>query len=207
MKAQVFLFLQVLIALAMMFSTFCRLTKTDGDTHREIRWAFVFEATAAGLVAAAPFLPLLVPEANWAPYTTPTGLWLVLLLAVYVVQLVTARYWREGCPEAFQCTHTPPSRNVLPALGAAGVALVVGLLVAGPQLVVAKAAVDAPAGQDPWRPVEGDSVYLPQGGEMRCTNPAGCFAFTTEGLQGLLRQAGGTCGRIPSQPGLKQPNT
>ena len=94
--------LQMLLAAALAHSCFCRLVRTDSETIREVRLAIWFEAMAAGLVLGAPVMPLLLPEADWEPGTTPTWIWLVLLLAAALVQIVTSRYWRGGVPVDFQ---------------------------------------------------------------------------------------------------------
>ncbi len=94
--------LQVLAAGSLAWSCFCRLVRTDAETIREVRLAIWFEAMAAGLVMAAPFMPALVPEAQWTTGTTPRWIWLVLLLAATLVQIVTSKYWRHGVPDDFQ---------------------------------------------------------------------------------------------------------
>lgn len=92
----------------LLWSCFCRLTKTNEDTHREIRWSIVLEAIAAMLVLGAPLLPMLVPElegrgaGRWRAWGTPTWIWLVLLVAASARELVTAKYWRHGAPSHFQ---------------------------------------------------------------------------------------------------------
>ncbi len=109
MKAAL-LCLQMLAAAALAWSCFCRLVRTDVETIREIRLSVWFEAVAAGLVLAAPVLPLLVPQLNgagmwrWQPWTTPWWIWLALLLSATGMQLVTAQYWRHGTPQDFRRT-------------------------------------------------------------------------------------------------------
>lgn len=192
MKSQFLVFVQLALALAMAYSCFCRLWKTDKDTCREVRWAFVFEGLCAGLVACAPFLPVLMPhEMQWQAGTTPTGVWLTFALSVWLVQLVDARYWHAGCPAAFQRT-TEPSSSPFAGWLAAPLLLMAAVFLAAPQAAAESAAEDGK-----WRPVDGDMVYLPQGGEVRCTNEAGCVTFTAEALRAVLQKAGGTCGRIP----------
>ncbi len=93
---------QVLLGAALGYSCFCRLTKTDDDTVREIRWAIWFEGAMGLFVAGAPVLPLLVPEISWKAWTTPLWAWLALLAAATLVQLVTARLWRFNVPQDFQ---------------------------------------------------------------------------------------------------------
>lgn len=96
------LVLQTVAACALLYSCFCRLVRTDETTIREIRLAIWFESVAAGLVIGAPILPL-VPEipTDWAPLTTPMWVWLVLLLAATLVQVVTSKFWRDGVPLDF----------------------------------------------------------------------------------------------------------
>ena len=99
----VFLILQVALALFLCWSTLCRATKTNGDTRTEVRWAMAFEGFASGLLLGAPFLPLLMPrDVHWAPFETPAEVYLVFLVAIVIVQLATAKYWRAGVPEVFQ---------------------------------------------------------------------------------------------------------
>ena len=52
--------------------------------------------------AIARMRSLMLPDADWEPGTTPTWIWLVLLLAAALVQIVTSRYWRGGVPVDFQ---------------------------------------------------------------------------------------------------------
>lgn len=94
--------LQMAVASCLAYSCFCRLVRTDADTIREVRLAIWFQAMAAGLVAGAPILPLLVPEITWRPGTTPRWIWLVLLVAGTLVQVVASRYWRKQVPRDFQ---------------------------------------------------------------------------------------------------------
>ncbi|MCY1167119.1 hypothetical protein D9M73_70760 [compost metagenome] len=98
----VMVLLQMVVALCLAYSCFCRLVRTDAETIREVRLAIWFQAMAAGLVAGAPILPLLVPEITWRAGTTPRWIWLVLLVAATFVQVVASRYWRNGMPRDFQ---------------------------------------------------------------------------------------------------------
>lgn len=93
---------QMTIAGALAWSCFCRLVRVDLDTNREIRWCIVFLAVVAGLVGGAPILPILMPnEITWAPWTTPTWVWLELLLATTLMQMSASKYWRAGVPAPF----------------------------------------------------------------------------------------------------------
>lgn len=103
-----FVLAQLVLGLMLAYSCFCRLTKTDADTVREIRWAICLEGIAGGMVAGAPFLPSFLPEFRgdghfaWQPGQTPAWVYLLLLLAATLVQLSTARFWRYNVPEDFQ---------------------------------------------------------------------------------------------------------
>lgn len=96
------LLLQSAFAAALAWSCFCRLVKMDETTVPEIGLAIWFEGLAAGLVLAAPVMPLLWPElCRWTAWTTPPLIWISLVLAAALVQIATARYWRDGVPPDF----------------------------------------------------------------------------------------------------------
>jgi magnesium-transporting ATPase (P-type) len=96
------LLLQVALAAVLMGSSFFRLIKTNASTVREIRWSIWLLFVAAGLVLAAPVMPLLDAHLSWPAFTTPVWAWLVLLLAILLVQLSTSRHWRDGAPSSYQ---------------------------------------------------------------------------------------------------------
>jgi hypothetical protein len=96
----IFIF-QASCAAALAYSCFCRIVRTDAETHREIRLAIWFQGVAAGFVGGAPILPILNPLIYWKPWTTPWFAWAVLLLSATLMQLVTAKYWRDGVPKSF----------------------------------------------------------------------------------------------------------
>lgn len=98
------LLVQLAFGLALAYSCFCRLVKTDAETIREIRWAICFEGAAGLLVFGAPFMPMLVPELSgaWRPLTTPLWVWLSVLVACTLVQVATARFLHTGPPADFQ---------------------------------------------------------------------------------------------------------
>lgn len=111
-----FLVMQLLLALVLAYTCFCRIVKTDADTVREVRWAILFEGVAAGMVLGAPFMPMLMPrEIHWPAWSTPPWIWLTLLLAVTLVQITTARFWENGkAPAQFQAARwleVPRSRT------------------------------------------------------------------------------------------------
>ena len=100
--SSVLLLLQMSLASALAWSCFCRLAKTSARTLREIRWAIWFLCIVAGLVLGAPVLPLLDSAFTWPPLTTPLAVWLLLLLAIFIVQLATSKHWRAGAPGQFE---------------------------------------------------------------------------------------------------------
>lgn len=96
------LVVQTMLAFALAWTCFCRLVKTSHRTLREIRWSIWFLCIVAGLVMGAPVLPFLDPAFTWPPLTTPLAVWLLLLLAVLIVQVATSRHWQAGPPRDFE---------------------------------------------------------------------------------------------------------
>lgn len=99
---ELFVLCQMAISGALFYSCFCRMVKTNVFTIREVRWALWYESVAAGLVFGAPVLPMFVQELDWKPGTTPGWVWLSLLLAATLVQIVKARYWVNGVRDELQ---------------------------------------------------------------------------------------------------------
>jgi hypothetical protein len=99
---------QMVFAAGLAWSCFCRLVRSDTETQREIRLAIWLQGVAAGLALGAPVLPLLVPELHgagvirWLPGHTPMWIYVLVLIAATLMQLVTAKFWRDGPPAAFQ---------------------------------------------------------------------------------------------------------
>lgn len=193
MKIQLLLIVQLVLAAMLMWTCFCRSVKTDRDTHREVRWAILFEGIAAGLVFGAPLMPVLMPpvNGNWSPdwpaWTTPVGVWLVLLGAVTLVQIVTAKYWAQGqAPIQFQRSPRERTGGVV----FAALLLVVGL--ASLPLAHAQGARQAeavPIGE------------VPYGMAARCGAPEGCVMFTKTALVvELINFAGELCNAGDEQP-------
>jgi hypothetical protein len=100
--------IQFSFASALCWSCFCRLVKTGDHTHREIRWAIWLEFVAGALLMGAPDLPAMVPElrgddfGRWQPGATPVWIYLLVLIAATLMQLVTAKFWRDGTPHDFE---------------------------------------------------------------------------------------------------------
>lgn len=88
-------YVHVFLCLALLYSQFCRAVKTDHTTKMPILLAFYFLTVA---VVFLLFAPVIVPD--WRP--SPD--FILFLLAVLVVQAVTAVHWRHGVPTGFQET-------------------------------------------------------------------------------------------------------
>lgn len=186
MNINLLLVAQLLLAAALMWSCFCRMVRTDHDTAREIRWAFLFHFIAAGFAFSAPWLPLVMPDVGyWKPGSTPRWVWVALLGSMSVVELATAKLWLQGKAQA-RFTRSPTLRA---AFGMATAGLV-ALMVAAPRLSIAQAERPAPA--------ESSMAHMAPGQRFQCTHSAGCIVLTPTALGQLLHQANGTCGRIPS---------
>ena len=103
--------LQTAMSIALFYSCFCRLVATDATTIREVRWAIWFQGTAAALVCVAPWLPIVEPDADWPPLTTPVWIWLLLLAGSLSLKVSTARHWTEGVPRSFVRPECRPCRR------------------------------------------------------------------------------------------------
>ena len=90
--------LNLALCASLFYTCFCRLVRTDSNTHMPVRVAFMVLASVAAACAVAPFgwmapcLPARPPE--WSQ--------VALLSAMVLVQALTARYWRDGVPCHFQ---------------------------------------------------------------------------------------------------------
>jgi len=100
--SELLMVVQVALAGVLAWTCFCRLVKTNAQTLREVRWSIWFLGTVAGLVLGAPLLPLLDAAFTWPPGTTPAVIWVLLLLAIVMVQVATSRHWRDGTPDSFR---------------------------------------------------------------------------------------------------------
>ncbi len=73
--------LQLLLAAALAWSSFCRMVLMDHRTRDDVRLAIWAQGVAAGFVLGAPFMPLLWHWAAWPPGDTPAWVcwacWLV----------------------------------------------------------------------------------------------------------------------------------
>lgn len=85
--------LHVMLSLALLVSQFCRAIATDKHTRMPILLAF-YALTAAAVFSL--FAPIVLK--GWRPSWDTVA----LLAAITAVQVVTARYWRNGTPRDFQ---------------------------------------------------------------------------------------------------------
>ena len=84
--------LHELLCGVLLWSCFCRATRTNAQTILPILLSFWLLSVSA-LFAA--FAPLLI---SWEPDAVS----LLLLASIALVQTVTARYWQQSPPAAFQ---------------------------------------------------------------------------------------------------------
>lgn len=184
----VLLMLQVAFAAALSWSCLCRLVKTDAETQREVRWAILLELIAAGFVGMAPLLPYLMPnDIPWAPLTTPGWVWLGLLIAATLMQLVTARYWHVGVPRQFQRT-----TNTGWAF-----AIVMAAAVFGGWQPAAHAVAEPTAPEVKVVPF----ARFAAGQSVDCEDPEGCVGMTGQAYEQLMQAAydkgRASCGKRP----------
>lgn len=81
-----------LLAMALLWSCFCRAAMLSSSARLDIRLAFWMLGTTAVWVL---FYPLIWP---WQPDAVS----LALLLSIVVVQFVTSFHWKGGVPRAFK---------------------------------------------------------------------------------------------------------
>lgn len=91
------IYLNTVICAALFYTCFCRLVRTNGDTHTSIRLAFVVLACASAWCLAVPIRTGVPPQVGQ----------LVIEAAMAIVQGLTARYWRDGVPVHFQRCRCP----------------------------------------------------------------------------------------------------
>lgn len=90
-KADAYLILHEVLCLALFYSVFCRAVRSCEKVRTDVRFAFFLLGLVACAGMAAPIAWLFVP----------TGFDLLLLMAITVVQLVTAHHWTAGVPDRF----------------------------------------------------------------------------------------------------------
>lgn len=89
----------LVLCAAIFWSCFCRQARSTRHTTRpQIRAAFWLLSVASMALGIAPWAPALW---DWAPVYSVAWPVLLMLLAVAVVQMTTAHYWRRGVPASF----------------------------------------------------------------------------------------------------------
>jgi len=111
MSAAALLVLHEALCAVLLWTCFCRATRTNAQTMLPVLASF-YLLTIAALVAT--FAPLIM---GWEPDAVS----LLLLASISLVQTVTARFWQQSPPAAFQrppqepmpCSSpsTSPSKN------------------------------------------------------------------------------------------------
>ena len=92
MTATSLLVLHELLCAVLLWSCFCRATRTNAQTALPILVSFWLLSVAALFATLAPLL------ISWEPDAVS----LLLLASIALVQTVTARYWQQSPPAAFQ---------------------------------------------------------------------------------------------------------
>ena len=92
MTATSLLVLHELLCGVLLWSCFCRATRTNAQTALPILVSFWLLSVAALFATLAPLL------ISWEPDAVS----LLLLASIALVQTVTARYWQQSPPAAFQ---------------------------------------------------------------------------------------------------------
>lgn len=85
------LILHEILCMLLLWTCFCRATRTNAQTKKPILLAFYLLSVAA---LWATFAPLI----GWMPDSVS----LLLLASMTLVQTTTARFWQQSPPQAFQ---------------------------------------------------------------------------------------------------------
>lgn len=101
MSAIALLILHEALCAVLLWSCFCRATRTNAETMLPVLASF-YLLTVSALVAT--FAPLFM---GWEPDAVS----LLLLASIGLVQTVTARFWQQSPPAAFQKKSRDPSCN------------------------------------------------------------------------------------------------
>lgn len=99
MKVDALHVLNLVLAVALFWTCFCRQAHSSPRTRVEIRRAFWLLSTAALIVGVSPWGHLLWPDL-FEPRSVDLSD-ISLLAATLYVQTTTARFWRRGPPKQF----------------------------------------------------------------------------------------------------------
>lgn len=91
MTTDALLVLHELLCILLLWTCFCRATRTNRNTRKPVLVSFYLLSVAALWAMFAPII-------GW----TPDSVSLLLLAAITLVQTVTARFWQQSPPAAFQ---------------------------------------------------------------------------------------------------------
>lgn len=86
------LIIHEILCAVVVYTTFCRLSKTSHATRFSVRFAIWLMATTVATMLMAPVL--WGWKADWLD--------VAMLLSLAIVQVATARQWRDGVPDALQ---------------------------------------------------------------------------------------------------------
>lgn len=81
-----------LLCAALFYTVFCRLVRSNNQTRRLVRLAFLVLGTVSAMGMAAPLA--------WGLH--PDWMTVALLASFLLVQVVTAIYWQDGVPITFR---------------------------------------------------------------------------------------------------------
>lgn len=97
MTATLLMVVHELLCAVLLYSCFCRATRTNAQTALPILVSFWLLSVSALFATLAPLL------IDWQPDAVS----LLLLASISLVQTVTARYWQQSPPLAFQRKDDP----------------------------------------------------------------------------------------------------
>lgn len=84
-----------LMAVTVVYTSFCRLSRTNGETLLSVRFAIWLLGTSVAISAWAPLL--------WG--WRPDLIHLSVLASIAIAQVATSRQWHLGVPQALQRRH------------------------------------------------------------------------------------------------------
>lgn len=100
--SHVLMILHEVLCAVLLYSCFCRATRTNQDTQIQVVLSFYLLSVSAMVATVAPV------AMGWQPDAVS----LLLLASITLVQSVTARFWKHSPPAAFQ--RTPEDKHAVP---------------------------------------------------------------------------------------------